>query len=116
MIGRAKGDFVGRRSLTRPDMLAPDRPQLVGLLTHGPHVRLQEGMQITAAPNRGPSIGHVTSCYHSPALGRTIAMALIAGGRARMRQTVYIRLAYGSTRAVVREPVFHDPEGARLHG
>ncbi len=32
-IGRAKRDFVGKRSLSRPDMLRPDRKQLVGLLT-----------------------------------------------------------------------------------
>src|SRR5690606_19806320 len=28
-----KKDFLGRRSLTRPDMLKPDRKQLVGLMT-----------------------------------------------------------------------------------
>ena len=35
-IGRSanrSADFVGKRSLARPDMLAPDRKQLVGLLT-----------------------------------------------------------------------------------
>ena len=30
-IGKAKRDFVGKRSLTRPDMLRADRKQLVGL-------------------------------------------------------------------------------------
>ena len=35
-IGKTKPDFVGKRSLTRPDMLTPDRKQLVGLLTDDP--------------------------------------------------------------------------------
>ena len=32
-IGKTKTDFVGKRSLTRPDLSAADRKQLVGLLT-----------------------------------------------------------------------------------
>jgi sarcosine oxidase subunit alpha len=47
-IGKAKRDFVGKRSLRRPDMVKPDRPQLVGLLTKNPTVVLEEGSQITA--------------------------------------------------------------------
>ena len=35
-IGKTKPDFVGKRSLARPDMLEPDRKQLVGLLTADP--------------------------------------------------------------------------------
>ena len=35
-IGKAKQDFVGKRSLARPAMTAPDRRQLVGLLTVNP--------------------------------------------------------------------------------
>ncbi len=31
-IGKTKKDFVGKRSLDRPDMLKEDRKQLVGLL------------------------------------------------------------------------------------
>ena len=32
-IGKQKPDFVGKRSLARPDMVAKGRKQLVGLLT-----------------------------------------------------------------------------------
>ena len=35
-IGKTKKDFVGKRSLARPDMLAANRKQLVGLLTEDP--------------------------------------------------------------------------------
>jgi sarcosine oxidase subunit alpha len=36
MIARSKKDFVGKRSLARPDLVAPDRKQLVGLVTQTP--------------------------------------------------------------------------------
>ena len=35
LVGKAKPDFVGKRSLARPDLVAPGRKQLVGLLTDG---------------------------------------------------------------------------------
>ena len=49
-IGKAKPDFVGKRSLTRPDMVSKGRKQLVGLLTDDPKAVLQEGAQIVADP------------------------------------------------------------------
>src|SRR5665811_57090 len=42
-IGKAKKDFVGKRSLARPDILLADRKQLVGLLTDNPSIVLEEG-------------------------------------------------------------------------
>jgi sarcosine oxidase subunit alpha len=118
-IGRNKPDFVGKRGLARPDMLAADRPQLVGLLTENPAAPLEEGMQIveTNRPTVGTSsVGHVTSAYVSATLGRTIALGLLRGGRARIGQTVHIALARGSVAATVCKPVFHDPEGVLLGG
>ncbi len=115
-IGKGKSDFVGKRSLTRPEMLRPDRKQLVGLFT--PAV-LEEGAQIVAAPNAPvpvPMLGHVTSAYWSETLRRPIALALIAGGRARVRQTLYAHMPGGSIAVRVTTPVFYDPHGARLDG
>ena len=45
-IGKSKPDFVGKRSLARPAMSAPQRRQLVGLLTRDPQVVLEEGAQL----------------------------------------------------------------------
>jgi sarcosine oxidase subunit alpha len=115
-IGEAKPDFVGKRSLARPDMVRTDRRQLVGLLA--PEL-LEEGMQIVADPNAPipvPMLGHVTSAYWSETLRRPIALALIAGGRARVRQTLYAHRPGGSIAVRVTTPVFYDPQGARLHG
>jgi sarcosine oxidase subunit alpha len=60
-------------------------------------------------------LGHVTSSYHSAALGRSIALALIAGGRARLGETLHVPLPGGRAAAKVCAPVFYDPQGARLH-
>jgi sarcosine oxidase subunit alpha len=117
--GRGKADFVGKRSLARPDMLKADRRQLVGLLTEDPRVVLEEGMQVTdvAAPEAGSrALGHVTSAYWSAALGRSIALGLVAGGRARHGERLHVTLARGAIVVRVAAPLFYDPAGARLHG
>ena len=113
-------DFIGRRSLSRPDMLKSDRKQLVGLLTDEPQQVLPEGAQLVehVLPKPPmPMVGHVSSSYYSPNLGRSIALAMVKGGRARKGHKLYAPLAGGkSASCVVTGPVFLDPEGTRLHG
>ncbi len=118
-IGKNKRDFVGKRSLTRPDMVKPDRKQLVGLITEDPKIVLEEGAQITreAEPAKGtPALGHVTSAYWSDAAGRSIALALVSGGRARTGETLYVPMPDKSIAVTVTSPVFYDPKGERLNG
>jgi sarcosine oxidase subunit alpha len=118
-IGRKKPDFLGKRSLARPAMQTADRKQLVGLLTIDPQVVLEEGAQLVEVSGQRPPltlIGHVTSSYPSAVLGRSIALALLEGGRARTGQTLYVPMPGGDIAVTVTAPVFYDPEGARLHG
>jgi sarcosine oxidase subunit alpha len=116
---KKKGDFLGRRSLNRSDMLRPDRKQLVGLLTEDPAVVLPEGAQLVDRPGPErpiPMVGHVTSSYQSPALGRSIALAVVKGGLGRMGETVHALLADGrAVPAKIARPVFLDPENARMN-
>ena len=117
-VGKKKPDFVGKRSLARPDLVAEGRKQLVGLLTEDPGEVLEEGAQIVLDPKQPipmKMVGHVTSSYWSEALGRSIAMALIAGGRERMGETVYLPMIGRTIPAVVGETVFYDRDGARLN-
>jgi len=119
MVSKTK-DFLGRRSLTRSDTAKADRKQLVGLLTDEEKLVLPEGAQLTelsrAAPPPVPMIGHVTSSYFSPTLGRSIAMAVVRGGQRRMGQKIHAALADGRyVAATVCSPVFYDPQGKRLH-
>jgi sarcosine oxidase subunit alpha len=118
-IGRGKADFIGKRSLERAAMRDAHRKQLVGLRTRDARIVLEEGAQLTAEPGLKPPlrpIGHVTSSYSSAALGHSIALAMVAGGRARTGQTLYLPMPDGEVVAEVVSPVFYDPEGARLHG
>jgi sarcosine oxidase subunit alpha len=117
-IGKTKADFVGKRSLTRPDLLKSDRKQLVGLLTEDPSVVLEEGAQVTESPSPPPgssALGHVTSAYRSETLGRSIALAVVSAGRARMNARLHIPMPGGAVAVTVTEPVFYDKDGARLN-
>ena len=117
-IGKNKPDFVGKRSLVRAAMISPERRQLVGLLTSDPQVVLEEGAQVMAqAGARAPAraLGHVTSSYYSSVLGRSIAMGLVTGGRARLGHTLFVSVPAGDIPVQVASPVFYDPEGRRLH-
>ncbi len=119
MVSAAKRDFVGKRSISRSDMVLPDRKQLVGLLTTDQKVVLDEGAQIVAdpkAPIPMKMLGHVTSSYWSDAAGRPIALALVAGGRARIGETLHITTPDGFAAATVAPPVFFDAEGKRVNG
>lgn len=115
-IGKKKPDFVGKRSLARPDLVAKGRKQLVGLLTED-NSRLEEGAQIVLDPHQSipmKMVGHVTSSYDSTALGRPIAMALVAGGHDRMGEIIHIPMPGRTIQARVTSPVFYDPDGQRL--
>ena len=125
IVNLRKGDFVGRRSLQRADLVRADRKQLVGLLPDDRGLLLQEGAQVVAAEHATasppvPMLGHVTSSYDSAALGRTFALALLHGGRQRLGETVHARTfdggAHHAVPATVTEPIFYDPEGARRDG
>jgi sarcosine oxidase subunit alpha len=118
LVSKTK-DFIGKRSLARSDSMRADRKQMVGLLTDDPRIVLPEGGQIVADLKPEPPmamIGHVTSSYHSPNLGRSIALALVKGGRDRMGQTLHVPLADRTIRVTVVEPRFYDPEGKRQNG
>ena len=108
-------DFIGRRSLARPDTRRADRKQLVGLLPADPREVLPEGAQLTevdVALPRGhgsrpvPMVGHVTSSYMSPNLGRSFALALVRSGRSRIGTELYVPLEGRAAKVRLAAPVF----------
>jgi sarcosine oxidase subunit alpha len=119
MVAKTK-DCLGKRSLARTDTARPDRKQFVGLLTEDPHVVLDEGAHIVdeqtpSIPTR--SAGHVTSSYHSPTLGRSIALALVRAGAQRIGERVHVFMRNrGTVPAIITSPVFYDPTSERLNG
>lgn len=116
-IGKAKPDFVGKRSLDRPAMHEPDRKQLVGLRPADGATVIEEGAQIVASLAVGErAIGHVSSSYWSANCSAPIALALVKGGRERIGGRVHVALPTGAVAMEVVDPVFVDPEGTRLDG
>ena len=118
-VSKKKKDFVGIRGLKRPDLVKEGRKQLVGLLTKNPNEVLEEGGQIVADPNQPKPmtmLGHVTSSYWSENLGRSIAIATLVGGRARMGETLYVPMKDKTIAVEVTDTVFFDKEGGRIHG
>jgi sarcosine oxidase subunit alpha len=118
IVNPSKGDFLGRRSLLRPDLIRPDRKQLVGLLPDDPNEVLPEGAQLVWREGDPPvpMAGHVTSSYHSAALGRAFALALVEGGHGRYGERILAPLAGRTVPCTITPPVFYDPEGARRDG
>ena len=117
MLSKQK-DFIGRRSLERADTTRTDRKQLVGLETEDSLDVLPIGAQIVSEhKNHQPidMVGHVTSSYYSGNLERSIALALIKNGRNRHGDRVYLPLEKRTVAALIRDPVFFDPEGNHFH-
>jgi sarcosine oxidase, subunit alpha len=116
-VGKAKRDFVGKRSLARSALAAEGRKQLVGLLTADPSLVLEEGAQIVVGGEQSvpvPMIGHVTSSYWSATLDRSIALALVRGGRSRIGEELSIPMPDRVIKAKVVDSVFYDPKGVRV--
>jgi sarcosine oxidase subunit alpha len=120
MVSKKKADFIGKRSLEQSYLKGPNRKQLVGLLTEDPNDVLPDGAYAVRDVKDKPPmemIGQVTSTYMSPTLGRSIAMALIENGRARMGDTLSFPLEGGKVmKAKITDTVFYDKEGGRIHG
>ncbi|MEQ3626272.1 MAG: sarcosine oxidase subunit alpha family protein [Celeribacter sp.] len=116
-VGRKKADFIGKRSLSREDMASAGRKHLVGLVVLDEGPVLEEGAQIVLDPDQPVPMkmeGHVTSAYDSAALGRPIALALLANGRHMMGREVYLPMPDGVRRARVTGTVWVDPANERL--
>jgi len=120
----SKKDFVGKRSLQRPDILDPNRKQLVAVLPDDPGEVLEEGAQLVETVKDEPPmdmVGNVTSSYLSPNLDpdkpRSFALATVYGGRHKHGQKVYAPMGDKTISCTITDPFsLYDPEGVRLRG
>ena len=117
IVSKKKYDFIGKRSLYRSDTMREDRKQLVGLLTEDPKVILEEGAQIVSELNKNPveMLGHVTSSYFSPNLNKSIALAVVRGGKDMMGKKLFIPMEDKTINVTVSNPVFFDQTNERLN-
>jgi methylglutamate dehydrogenase subunit C len=116
-----KKDFIGRIMAERPALVDPARPTLVGLKPCRPGQRIRAGAHLlspAARPIAANDEGYVTSAAWSPTLGHSIALALLRDGPQRHGQQIVVHdpVRGGDIIAEVCDPVFVDPEGARVRG
>ncbi len=121
MVSATKPDFIGRAMLAREGLQDPERPRLVGVRPIDPADSFGTGAHILV-PGDPPSLAndqsYVTSSCFSPHLGHSIGLALVKRGPERLGQEVIVwnGLKGQTTRAVLCDPVFIDPQGEKLHG
>ncbi len=117
IVSKKKYDFIGKRSLYRSDTIREDRKQLVGLITENPKEVLEEGAQIVPDLSKKPveMLGHVTSSYYSPNLKKSIALAVVRGGKKMVGQKLLIPMEDRTINVTIVDPVFLDKENKRLN-
>jgi heterotetrameric sarcosine oxidase alpha subunit len=114
-------DYIGRVMAQRPALVAPDRPALVGFLPVDRTARLRAGahfIPVGAAVAAENDEGYMTSVAFSPMLKCWIGLGVLTRGPQRIGERVraYDPVRNGDVEVEICNPVFFDPEGARLHG
>ncbi len=116
-ISKKKEDYLGKRAQARSHMADPERWKLVGLETLDGAV-LPDGAYAVAqgrnANGQRKVQGRVTSSYHSPTLGRGIAMGLVHKGPERMGEVLEFPRVDGTVmKAKIVDQVFYDKDGEK---
>ncbi|MFN3277517.1 MAG: sarcosine oxidase subunit alpha family protein [Paracoccus hibiscisoli] len=119
-ISKKKADYIGKRAQRRSHMTDGTRWKLVGLESLSDKV-IPDGAYAVAEGVNGngqrKTQGRVTSSYHSPTLGKPIAMGLVRHGPSRMGQVLDFPMPDGTVmQARIVDPVFYDKEGSRQNG
>lgn len=116
-LSKKKDDYLGKRAHGRSHMDNPDRWKLVGLETLDGSVLPDGAYGIADGTNANGQVntqGRVTSTYHSPTLGRGIAMGLVHNGPDRMGDVISFTNTHGDPiKAKIVSPVFYDPDGEK---
>jgi sarcosine oxidase subunit alpha len=116
-ISKKKEDYLGKRAQERSHMTDPTRWKLVGLETVDGSVIPDGSYAVASGTNangQGNTQGRITSTYHSPTLGKGIAMGLVLNGPDRMGEVIEFNKVDGTTvPAKIVNPVFYDPDGEK---
>lgn len=115
VAAKKKRDYIGKRSLSLPEHMKSDRPQLVGLqgtrdtkFVIGSHLRLPGSTEATD--------GWITSAGTTVADDQPIALAVLRAGRSQVGRDVDVYdLGALTGRACVVNPAFYDAAGERMN-
>jgi sarcosine oxidase subunit alpha len=110
-----RDSYVGDRSLLLPVAKRAGRRQLVGIAASADTMIPPGAHAVCAAQGRPRSIGFITSSYHSYALDRPIALALIEDGLSRQGEVLAFEHLGTRHAGTVVGSCFLDPTGGRLH-
>jgi methylglutamate dehydrogenase subunit C len=116
----SRKDYIGRVMAERPALQSPDRPTFVGFKPIDREQRLRAGahfLPIGASATADNDQGYMTSVAFSPTLGHWVGLGLLQRGPQRLGERVraYDPVRDGDIDVEVRDPIFVDPERARLH-
>ncbi|WP_386627624.1 sarcosine oxidase subunit alpha family protein [Sulfitobacter geojensis] len=116
-ISKKKEDYLGKRAQARSHMTDPSRWKLVGLETVDGSTLPDGAYAVAEGTNEnGQRVtqGRVTSTYHSPTLGKGIAMGLVLNGPDRMGEVLTFPGTDGKDyEAKIVNPVFYDADGEK---
>ena len=73
--------------------------------------------EIVSKLNQSPieMLGHVTSSYFSPNLNKSIALAVVKGGKDMMGKKLFVPMENKNINVTVANPVFYDEKNERLN-
>ena len=115
-----KKNYIGRVLADRPDLVAEDRPTLVGLVPTAPNARFKAGsILFPLGQVEGHGLGHVSSVADSPQMNSWIGLGFVAGGLSRWEGKILTAespVDVQRTEVRVVSPQFFDPAGDRMHG
>jgi sarcosine oxidase subunit alpha len=114
-----KKDYIGRVLATRPGLIDPGRPTLVGLKPAESQVRIHPGahlLTLNSAPTLENDQGFISSVAYSPTLQHWIALGFLRGGLSRVGEQIraFDPLRGSDVPVLVTSPTFYDPDGGRL--
>ena len=116
-ISKKKEDYLGKRAQARSHMTDPNRWKLVGLETLDGSVLPDGAYAIkdgTNANGQRNMEGRVTSTYHSPTLGKGIAMGLVHSGPDRMGEVIQFGKIDGTMiETKIVDTIWYDKDGEK---
>ena len=115
---RKQGEFLGKRSLSRPFNARDGRLEFVGFTPVQQGGMLASGAHVIDVKHSGapaPTQGYVTSACYSPNLQRYVGLGLVQDGSRRLGETVNVYDNSQVYPARISTPAAWDPKGNRLH-
>ena len=118
-ISKKVDDFIGKRSLSRPNDQGSERLQFIGLEALNSKDKLPIGGHFIDGQSSTMPIksqGYCTSACLSPTLNKSVGLGLLSNGQKRIGEHVVVYSNGQKVAAKVVSPTHFDPAGEKLNG